>query len=109
MATRVPPYTAVVRILPDSRSAGTNTTDGTPAAAEWAATELARLPVDAQANRSNPSWRAAVSATVTTRSLNESVGLDESSFTHSRRMTGAAALRPARHSAGQPGGRRPRV
>src|SRR5437763_6877407 len=59
------------------------TIDGTPARAEWAATEFARLPVEAQANRVNPRPRAAVSATDTTRSLNECVGLAESSLTHS--------------------------
>ena len=75
MATRSPPYTAVVRILPCSRSAGMKTIDGTPARAACAATELARLPVEAQANRVKPSPRAAVSATETTRSLNEWVGL----------------------------------
>jgi hypothetical protein len=37
-------------------------------------TELARLPVDAQATVSNPSSRARVSATATTRSLKERVG-----------------------------------
>ena len=82
MATRSPSYTAVVRILLGSRSAGTKTIDGTPARAAWAATELARLPVEAQAKRVNPSPRAAVSATDTTRSLNECVGLAESSLTH---------------------------
>src|SRR5437868_805775 len=61
MATRSPSYTAVVRILLGSRSAGTKTIDGTPARAAWAATELARLPVEAQAKRVNPSPRAAAS------------------------------------------------
>ena len=41
------------------------TIDGTPARAACAATELARLPVEAQANRVKPSARAAVSATET--------------------------------------------
>ena len=59
------------------------TIDGTPARAACAATELARLPVDAQAKRVKPSPRAAVSATETTRSLNEWVGLALSSLTHS--------------------------
>src|SRR5690606_37073634 len=58
-------------------------TDGRPARAACAATELARLPVEAQATRVKPSPRAAVSATDTTRSLNEWVGLAESSLTHS--------------------------
>src|SRR5205807_1387617 len=44
------------------------------APAEWAATELARLPVEAQAMVSNPNSRALVMATATTRSLNDKVG-----------------------------------
>ena len=68
------------------------TIDGTPARAAWAATELARLPVEAQANRVKPKPRAAVSAVETTRSLNEWVGLAESSLTHS----GARDARPRR-------------
>ena len=60
-----------------------NTTDTIPARAAWAATEFARLPVDAQAATLNPSWRALVSATDTTRSLNEPVGLAVSSLIHS--------------------------
>ena len=55
----------------------------TPARAACAATELARFPVEAHAYRVNPSALAAVSATDTTRSLNEWVGLAESSLTHS--------------------------
>jgi len=38
------------------------------------ATEFARLPVEAQATVSKPSSRARLSATLTTRSLNESEG-----------------------------------
>ena len=48
--------------------------------AACAATELARLPVEAQAMRVKPSSRAAVIATETTRSLNECVGFAESSL-----------------------------
>src|SRR4051812_40901725 len=92
-ATTSPPYTAVVTTLPGSRSAGMNTIEGTPTRAACAATELARLPVDAQAYRSKPSACAAVNGTDTTRSLNEWVGLPESSFTHSgaRRPTSRAS------------------
>ena len=54
-----------------------------PARAPAAATALARLPVDGQANTLLPSSRAADSATATTRSLNECVGLPESSLTQS--------------------------
>src|SRR2546430_17447430 len=71
MATTSPPYTAVVRILPGSRSAGVKTLDGTPARAECAATELARLPVEAHANRVKPKPLAAVSAHETTQALQE--------------------------------------
>src|SRR5207245_10131019 len=95
-------YTAVVTIFPGSRSAGMKTTDGTPARAACAATELARLPVEAQANRVKPRPRAAVRATETTRSLNEWVGLAEPSLTHN------GAVRPssrASASAGTGGGR----
>ena len=44
MATRSRPYTAVVTILPGSRSEGMNTTDGTPARAACAATGSATGP-----------------------------------------------------------------
>ena len=53
-----------------------------PARAPAAATALARLPVDGQANTLAPSSRAALSAQATTRSLKELVGLVESSLTH---------------------------
>src|SRR5690606_11484089 len=53
-----------------------------PAEAAWAATEFARLPVDAQATVSNPNARAVVSATDTTRSLNDQVGLTVSFLIH---------------------------
>src|SRR2546430_13834420 len=82
MATTSPSYTAVVRILPGSRSAGMKTIDGTPARAECAATELARLPVEAQANRVNPKPFAAGRATDTPPALNESVGFAQASLTH---------------------------
>src|SRR3954454_22775535 len=72
-----------------------NTTERKPAAAEAAATALARLPVDAQATVVKPIAREAESATATTRSLNEWVGLPESSLTHSVFMPRAAASRSA--------------
>ena len=59
------------------------TTEVMPARAAAAATALARLPVEGQASTFRPSSRAADSATATTRSLNECVGLPESSFTQS--------------------------
>ncbi len=58
-----------------------NTYDLSPFAAACAATALARLPVDGQATTSKPSSRALASATDTTRSLNECVGLAASFFT----------------------------
>ena len=54
-----------------------------PARAPAAATALARLPVEGQAKTLASSSRAALRAQATTRSLNELVGLVESSFTHS--------------------------
>ena len=80
-----------------------STTESSPALAACAATELARLPVDAQATRVKPSWRAAVSATETTRSLNEWVGLALSSLTQSSRMPSSSASRSARTSGVIPG------
>ncbi len=86
-----------------SRSAGTNTIDGMPMRAACAATELARLPVEAQAMRSKPSSRAAVIATETTRSLNEWVGLAESSLTQSGAVKpSSSASRSARISGVMP-------
>ncbi len=79
-----------------SRSLGMSTTDSIPARAAWAATELARFPVDAQAAILNPSWRALVSATETTRSLNEPVGLAVSSLIHNSPSPSSAAKRSAR-------------
>ena len=68
-----------------------------------AATALARLPVDGQARTRYPISTAAASATATTRSLNECVGLDRSSLTHSCRMPSALARRSARTSLVRPG------
>ena len=56
-----------------------------PSAAPWAATELARLPVEAQASVVKPSSRARAEATETTRSLKECVGLAASFLTHTSR------------------------
>jgi len=51
-----------------------------PARAEYAATALARFPVEAQPIVSKPLARAQEMATDTTRSLNELVGFIESFF-----------------------------
>src|SRR5689334_25342218 len=96
--------------LPSSRSYGMKTMLGAPARAACAATELARLPVEAQAKRVNPSSRAAVRATETTRSLKEWVGLAESSLTQSgARRPISAARAGALHSGVRPGSRVTRV
>ena len=84
--------------LAASRSAGISTTEAIPARAAWAATELARLPVEAQAATLKPSCRALVRATDTTRSLNDPVGLAVSSFIHSSPSPSSAARRSARTS-----------
>ncbi len=78
------------------------TTETIPARAAWAATELARLPVEAQAATLNPSWRALVRATDTTRSLNEPVGLAVSFLIQSSPRPSSAARRSARTSGVQP-------
>ncbi len=75
-----------------------------PSAAPWAATALARLPVEAQASMSKPSSRARAAATETTRSLNECVGLAASFLTHTSRRPRRSARRSARISGVQPGG-----
>src|SRR4051812_47852321 len=59
-----------------------NTTVLMPARAPAAATALARLPVDGQANTLLPNSPAADKAPATTRSLNGWVGLPEASLTH---------------------------
>jgi hypothetical protein len=51
--------------------------------------------VDAQAATSKPKWRATDSATETTLSLNEFVGLAASFFSHSFRSPSSAAKRGA--------------
>ena len=69
---------AAPTIFPCSRLAGMNTMARMPPRAAWAATLLARLPVEAQASVSKPNSRALVLATVTTRSLKDQVGLAQS-------------------------------
>ena len=67
-----------------------------------AATALARLPVDAHAAVLKPNSSALPSATATTRSLNEFVGLRVSSLSHSSPRPSSAARRSARISGVQP-------
>src|SRR5205807_899397 len=64
-----------------------------PARAAWAATELARLPVDAHAATLNPSSRARARATETTRSLNEAVGVRVSFLLQDRPRPSPAGIR----------------
>ena len=80
-----------------------NTTVFMPARAPAAATALARLPVDGQANTFMPSSRAADSAIATTRSLKECVGLPESSLTQSFLMPSSRARLSALRSRVKPG------
>src|ERR1700722_7885498 len=68
---------------------------GSPARAAWAATALARLPVDAQPTVSRPNATAALIAVATTRSLNDRVGCDTLSF-----LTQARSMPMARARAG---------
>ena len=80
-----------------------NTQQSTPRRAAWAATLLARLPVDAQASTSKPSSIARVAATDTTRSLYDSVGwLTESSLMYSSLRPRRSASRVARTSGVNP-------
>ena len=99
---RSPPYTAVVRILPASRSDGTNTKLPSPVRAAAAATAFARLPVDAHAAVLKPNSSALPSATATTRSLKELVGLRVSSLIHTSPRPSSAARRSARISGVHP-------
>ena len=68
-----------------------NTYAGSPAFAAAAAVAPARLPVDAQASASNPKSSAFAVASATARSLNQSVGLRESSLRWTRATPSAAA------------------
>src|ERR1700692_3856771 len=80
MWTSSAPNTWVPRIFAGSRSEGMNIQAFNPARAAWAATELARLPVEEQATVSNPKLRALAKATATTRSLKLKVGRQTASF-----------------------------
>src|ERR1700748_2834621 len=84
------------KIFPCSRSDGMNTYDLSPALAALAATELARLPVEAQATVSKPSSLERLRATLTTRSLKERGGeLTASFLTYNSRMPSFFARRSA--------------
>src|SRR6266576_4911472 len=75
-------YIDAPTILAGSRSAGMKMHARMPARAACAATEPARLPVEAHDRISKPSSRALVEAIETGRSLNEKVGLTVSFLIH---------------------------
>src|SRR5256885_16264538 len=79
-ATTFGSKTLMLATFAGSRSTGMNTKHSRPARAAYAATALARLPVDAHAIVSKPFARAQLMATDTTRSLNELVGFMLSFF-----------------------------
>ena len=79
-----------------------NTKLRSPACAACAATELARLPVDAHAATLNPNSSAFDSATDVTRSLNELVGFTVSFLIHTSPRPSSAASRSARTSGVKP-------
>src|SRR5690242_8542325 len=105
MAMSLPPYTEAMTILASSRSAGMNTQASRPALAAAAVTAPARLPVDEHERVWKPKFLAASSAMATTRSLNEWVGLPESSLTCRLRMPSSPARLSALTSLVQPGAR----
>src|SRR5713101_7397261 len=73
------------------------------ASAAWAATELARFPVEAHATVSKPNYRALVTATATTRSLNDHDGWQTESFlTQTSRQPSSSARLRARMSGVKP-------
>src|SRR6266851_349122 len=79
-ATTLGSKTLMLTTFAGSRSTGMNTKHSRPARAEYAATALARLPVEAHAMVSKPCARAQLIATDTTRSLKELVGFMLSFF-----------------------------
>ncbi len=79
-----------------------NTKLRSPACAACAATEFARLPVDAHAATLNPNSSAFDNATDVTRSLNEFVGFTVSFLIQSSPSPSSAASRSARTSGVNP-------
>src|SRR5258708_14375721 len=79
-ATMLGSNTLMLATVAGSRSTGMKTKHSSPARAAYAATALARFPVDAHAIVSKPLARAQLMATDTTRSLNELVGFMLSFF-----------------------------
>src|SRR3989454_7385310 len=79
-ATTFGSKTLMLATFAGSRSTGMKTKHSRPARAAYAATALARFPVEAHAIVSKPCARAQLMATETTRSLNELVGFMLSFF-----------------------------
>src|ERR1700738_1861668 len=73
-ATTLGSNTLIAATFAGSRSVGMKTKHSSPARAAYAATALARLPVERHAIVANPFARAQLIAPDTTRSLNELVG-----------------------------------
>ena len=94
-ATRFGSNTPMLTTFCGSRSTGMNTKHSRPARAEYAATALARFPVDAHAIVSKPCERAQLIATDTTRSLNELVGFMLSFFRYRLRRPSSWPRRSA--------------
>src|SRR6185369_3547783 len=86
-----------------SSPAGMNTHASSPARAAAAVTAPARLPVEEQESVWKPKLRAASTAMATTRSLNEWVGLPESSLTYRDLRPSARPRFPALTSLVHPG------
>src|SRR5271165_1637138 len=80
MRTTFAPKTLVPRIFAGSRSEGMKIQALSPNRAAWAATALARFPVEEHATVSKPKAWALASATATTRSLKLRVGRQTASF-----------------------------
>ena len=81
-------------------------TASNPSLADWAATALARLPVEAQPTTSKPKALAWASATATTRSLKERVGKQAASSLSQRSwLPMLAPSRGARSRGVKPTGR----
>src|SRR5438874_5365771 len=89
-------------ILAGSKSLGTKMYASSPAAAALAATLLARLPVEAQPTVVKPNSLALLSATDTTRSLNDSVGKLTASFLSQTVSTPSASASRSAFTSGVP-------
>src|SRR3954465_15384085 len=80
MRTTLAPNTCVPTTFAASRSEGIKIQALKPLRAAWAATALAKFPVEEQETTSNPNARACARATDTTRSLKLREGIQTASF-----------------------------